>query len=268
MSDLKITPASNTPAKNVIYLSDPARTLIYPDPVDGSAGLPVPPPECMQYGETPERHLAGGKVDADRVKSVLLQGGFDIDTCTRFLDWGCSNGRVLRHFADWAQRSEAWGVDINARTAMWAATHLRPSFRCLAATSAPHLPFADGTFGMIYGLSILTHIDDLFPAWLAELGRVAQPGGYVLLTIHDEATIEILKTGYAKQLGDMLFQNEAYEAYEQAKIGMLSLRVGTGCQVFFKRKFFCDFLSDHFEIVSATTEVMAKLQTGILARRK
>jgi SAM-dependent methyltransferase len=174
---------------------------------------------------------------------------------------------VLRHFVDWAQQSEGWGVDINARTASWAAIHLRPPFRCLTTTSAPHLPFADGSFGLIWGLSIFTHIDDLFPAWIAELARVTEPGGYVLLTIHDEATVGILKTGYAKHIGDLLFSNDAYAAYSEGNVGMLSVRPGKGCQVFFKRSFFCDFLSDHFEIVSATERTMAMFQTGILARR-
>jgi SAM-dependent methyltransferase len=47
----------------------------------------------------------------------------------------------------------------------------------------PSLPFKDGKFDLIYGISVMTHLR--LPdqrAWLRELHRVLKPKGYLILT--------------------------------------------------------------------------------------
>ncbi len=57
----------------------------------------------------------------------------------------------------------------------------------------PHLPFRDDKFSLIYALSVMTHTGYLQDMWLLELSRILRPGGVMVLTIHDEETIEYYK---------------------------------------------------------------------------
>jgi ubiquinone/menaquinone biosynthesis C-methylase UbiE len=82
--------------------------------------------------------------------------------------------------------------------------HLRRVARCGArtrsgtpcryfctTTTAPHLPFEDGYFDLIYAASVFTHIADLQDAWFLELKRIVRPGGKLLITVHDKHTIDV-----------------------------------------------------------------------------
>jgi ubiquinone/menaquinone biosynthesis C-methylase UbiE len=101
---------------------------------------------------------------------------------------------MLRFFPR-TDASELWGVDINAERIAWAQQHLA-AFRFVTTTTAPHLPFEDNYFDLVYCLSVFTHISELADAWFLELLRVLQPGGHVYLTIHDEHSVELLLGRY------------------------------------------------------------------------
>jgi SAM-dependent methyltransferase len=66
-------------------------------------------------------------------------------------------------------------------------------------TTAPHVPFEDRTFDLIYCGSVFTHISELAEAWLLELRRILRPGGYVYVTIHTRHTIDLLLTRYREE---------------------------------------------------------------------
>jgi SAM-dependent methyltransferase len=150
--------------------------------------LPLPPPkERMGYSADDAEYLTWGKYDADLVlfqieKHLGLQDGLSI------LDFGCSSGRVLRHF--WDQRkNRQWklsGVDIQARPIEWMRQHFPLDFCVYVGNTLPHLPFADNSFDVIYGFSVFTHIKFQWDAWILELRRVLKPGGLLIQTIHTE----------------------------------------------------------------------------------
>ena len=49
------------------------------------------------------------------------------------------------------------------------------------------MEYADATFDFVFGISVFTHLpEELQLEWLAELHRVTQPGGYLVLTTHGE----------------------------------------------------------------------------------
>jgi SAM-dependent methyltransferase len=52
----------------------------------------------------------------------------------------------------------------------------------------PHLPpspFAGEAFDLVYGISVLTHLNEEMQfSWLSELSRITRPGGFLLLTVH------------------------------------------------------------------------------------
>lgn len=164
----------------------------FPAPRVGSDGLPLPPAELtVGYLHDPADYVRRGGVWAAELKRLAAEHGAAVDADASVLDWGSSSGRVLRHFTPEAKRGAAcWGVDIDARAIAWARAHLGESLRFVTGTSFPHLPFPDARFSLIYGLSVMTHLEHLEDTWLLELRRVLRPGGVLVLTIMDGHTLE------------------------------------------------------------------------------
>ncbi len=142
--------------------------------------------------ENDEAYLARGRETNHAIRAILADHGTHALTIGTVLDWGCSTGRVLRHWADLAAvpdgRFRGWGCDIDGRAIDWATRHLSPPFRFFSTTLSPSLPIADHTLDLVYGISIFTHIVENVDTWLMELRRVTRPDGHVLVTIHDEHT--------------------------------------------------------------------------------
>lgn len=153
---------------------------------------PVPPPELMEYKEPPNAHLEGGKREVASMLSILDEVGFTWDRCHRVLEFGSSNGRLIRWLEPFVENREIWGVDVQAEKVLWAAENLSPPFRFATTTTVPHLPFPDRHFELIFAGSVFTHLGELHVAWLAELRRILAPGGLIYLTLHDEESIRIL----------------------------------------------------------------------------
>lgn len=180
--------------KRTHYFSDPI-SLAQPR---ASGGLPVPPPELrMGYAtQSEEAFLESGAGTAASLRAIFASHAIAVGESGCALEWGCASGRVLRHFAPEAARCEFWGADPDEACMIWARENLAPPFHFVTCTAFPHLPFEDGKFSLIYGISVMTHIERLRDAWLSELARILRPGGWAVLTIHDERTAEIFaKTG-------------------------------------------------------------------------
>jgi SAM-dependent methyltransferase len=117
--------------------------------------------------------------------------GRDLSDFSSVLDFGCGCGRTLRHFYRRSSSTHFYGVDIDSRAIDWCTSHL--AFAQFAVTSPkPPLPFSDGSFDLIYAVSVFTHIDeDLQFEWLNELRRVVKPGGVLLFTVQGAVAQEI-----------------------------------------------------------------------------
>lgn len=157
---------------------------------DNSSPLPLPPPE-LRAGYSPgddAHYLRSGAKDAASVRALIARCAPDAGPIRRVLDWGCSSGRVIRHWTDVATSGgEAWGCDICATSLNWASENLAPPFRFFQCTTRPPLPLPDASLDLVYGISVFTHIRELFDTWLMELRRVVRPGGVVVATILDES---------------------------------------------------------------------------------
>lgn len=158
----------------------------------GEADLPAPPDDLWQrWGGDLDWYLASGRGDVETMLRVLAEAGAPRESFTRVLDFGCAEGRMLRFFPT-RDASELWGVDVNAERIAWAQEQLGPERRFVTVTTAPHLPFEDGSFDLVYALSVFTHIAELADAWFLELMRVLRPGGHAYLTVQDEHSVELL----------------------------------------------------------------------------
>jgi SAM-dependent methyltransferase len=201
--------------------------------------LPVPPPELWRrWGLTLDSYLNGGRADAERIVADVAATGVDPTSLERVLDFGCAEGRVLRFFPR-GDDADLWGVDVNADRIAWCQQNLTPPFRFATTTTAPHLPFADETFDLVYAISVFTHISELADAWFLELLRIVRPGGHLYLTIHDEHTIELLldegaDPGSTGELGDLVRAFDAETGVLSRNWAYFAVHADPGAQVFFR----------------------------------
>jgi SAM-dependent methyltransferase len=168
--------------------------------------LPLP---CIadREGYHGERHYdywLSGLKDYLHIRHIIREYGLPSALNHRVLDFGCSSGRVLRHFLCNEPGLELWGVDLDARAIAWIQRYLGPRPLVLNCTTLPSLPLEDDAFGALYGLSVFTHIDELELAWLCELRRILQPGGIAYLTVHTEHTWQLLSEHHVTLYHDLL----------------------------------------------------------------
>jgi len=157
----------------------------------GIDGLPIPPADLtMGYGAgNLDHYLASGRRSYQVLTQLLQDHNLTLDKGDAMLDWGCAAGRTTRNFLAEAGRGcEVWGCDVHTASIQWAQDHLSPPFRFFNSSSLPHLPFPDGTFKFIYGLSVVTHLIAMRDLWLLELRRVLRRDGCLFLSVHDENT--------------------------------------------------------------------------------
>lgn len=169
--------------------------------LDSDTEMPTPPIALMEYGESAEQHLETGQRNVEAMLAALEQSEFQWDACGRALEFGCSNGKLVRWLAPYAADREIWGVDVQADKVMWAMENLSPPFRFATTTTVPHLPFPDHHFGLIFAGSVFTHIGELHVAWLAELARVLAVGGFLYVTLHDETSIQVAAENSTRHAG-------------------------------------------------------------------
>lgn len=150
-------------------------------------GAPLPvPPVGVRSGYDGDGYLKSGEKVARTILDSVARHSAAATPPRDILDWGCSSGRVLRHFVDLVPGSRCWGCDIDPWTINWAAGHLSPPLSFFRSTTVPSLPLESASFDLIYAISIFTHLSDNFDTWLMELRRVLRPGGFLFATINDE----------------------------------------------------------------------------------
>ena len=159
-------------------------------------------------------YLSSGASDVRAMRRALAADGAGTPG-PRILDFGCGAGRMTRHLDAEAETGEVWGVDIHAEAIRWAQAHL-PPFHFVTTTTAPHLPFEDRSFDLVFASSVWTHIGDLDDAWLLEVRRILKPGGRLYFTISDAETLDRI----AREAPD--HASNDHVAALDAETGMLS----------------------------------------------
>ncbi len=149
-------------------------------------GLPVPPPllRFRVHGalEAPG-FLAIGKICANNIQSLLGTIGKDVYSFNNILDFGCGSGRVIRYFASHPPTCHFTGTDIDAEMINWAKKNL-PIADFDQNGPYPPLKYKDGSFDLIYGISVFTHLNEEMQfMWLKELKRVSAKNGVLVLTV-------------------------------------------------------------------------------------
>jgi SAM-dependent methyltransferase len=148
-------------------------------------GLPLPPARLR--AQAGPRHadagyfLSSGSHHADLIRDLVREGGTELEDLDALLDWGCGCGRILRRWSH-LSGTRVHGCDINPKMVEWCNGNL-PFAEVSLNDLSPPLPYPDSSFGLVYALSVMTHLpEDMQHAWVAECLRVLKPEGYLLFS--------------------------------------------------------------------------------------
>jgi SAM-dependent methyltransferase len=182
--------------------------------------------------------LDGGRLAAENIREILGRHRIAMQDLGSILDFGCGCGRVLRFLKDLEQQTELHGTDYNRHLADWCRRHL-PFVRIGINGGAPPTRYPSAKFGLIYALSVFTHLTEFAQkAWMDEFHRILRPGGFLLLTLHG--------AHYISRLNDV-------ERSRFLAGGLVVRRVsGAGtnlCSVFHPEAYVRQHLARGFEIV-------------------
>jgi SAM-dependent methyltransferase len=172
---------------------------------------PLPTTEAREgyYGD---RHIEFWLSGYRDVRKVVAATGLDRNPAARLLDFGGASGRIVRHVRTWCRHAELYLCDINPQHVGLVRTLFGNSVRALHNHGVPSLPFPDGWFDCVVAFSVFTHSQADDTAWLLELRRIVKRGGYIYLTVHDNATWEALPSTH---LGDFCLGDEEFRSYHQ-----------------------------------------------------
>ncbi len=210
--------------------------------------IPIPPP-LLRYrvhgSLDPDSFLNVGRNCALDLENSLRLIGKDWHVFNNVLDFGCGCGRVLRHFCDLPEKCQLYGTDVDREAIEWCRSKLR-RVNVAINDPLPPLPFAAGTFDLVYALSVFTHLNEDYQfAWLSELKRVAKPGGTLILTTQGAYAQKVaLHEGH-------LFPTEL-EALQHA---------GFFFKTFKKGRFKLDSLPDFYQIAFHTRQYVTEVWT-------
>lgn len=154
--------------------------------------LPIPPGRLI-FSATGTRDvswfLRTGELTVQGLRAALDDLKRPIESFRAVLDLGCGCGRVLRQWSA-VPGPHFFGTDYNPDGVKWAAENLE-SINLSTNGIEASLPFADAMFDLVYAISVFTHLPEaLQRPWIAELHRVIEPGGVLLLTLSGEGDVK------------------------------------------------------------------------------
>ena len=150
-------------------------------------GRPVPPAMMrFRVGETTaaEVYLAVGRNIVNDIEIALGSIGRRLEDFKSILDFGCGCGRTIMWLQERSVSAAISGTDVDEASIRWCAAHL-PFATFSVNAPDPPLAYQDCSFDLIYGISVLTHLEEARQfRWLTELHRVLKPNGLLLLSVH------------------------------------------------------------------------------------
>jgi SAM-dependent methyltransferase len=212
----------------------------------------VPEPE-LRFGYSPEdemQYLEWGKYDYEMLMNLISEY-CQLDKKSAILDFGCSSGRVLRHFEKIATTNDwsLFGCDIqNAAIESMRADNWPQNFNIFTSTAIPHLPLEDSSIDFIYSFSVFTHTKYLWDSWLLELKRILKPGGIMMHTVHLEDAWEFY---YKNRSQKWVTDNHTPDVYLKPRMDVDYLMYGdaTTSQVFWRKEVLVNYWSRYLELI-------------------
>ena len=146
---------------------------------------PQPPPELQdRVGGTKDFVSVG----AHAASLILTYVGKYKSICDakRILDWGCGCARVITQMAKFVSSEHLYGCDIDSAAIEWDKENI-PGPTFTRVEPYPPTTYGDDFFDIVYGISVMTHLDERAQLeWLSELKRITCPGAILALSIMGE----------------------------------------------------------------------------------
>lgn len=129
-------------------------------------------------------YWSGGLKTAELLVDLIAK---ECPHASSVLEWGCGPGRVLNHLVALLPKARFSGADCNVAAIEWCKQVIDASF--VLNGPFPPLPFHDGQFDFVYGISVLTHLSvPQQKSWVAEIHRLLRPGGMAMLTTNSKTS--------------------------------------------------------------------------------
>ena len=182
-------------ARRVLEALDPLGRWRY----RAASGFDRPIPPMRMRVRTAARwagkFVESGRRCADALEAALKETtGKRIEEFDSVLDFGCGCGRTIMQW-DLESLKRLTGCDVDGPAIAWLRDAYSPAkYPNLSFEQTrfdPPLPFADGTFDLIYSVSIFSHLSGAdSQMWLKELARVARAGGIALITVQGAVALK------------------------------------------------------------------------------
>ena len=146
----------------------------------------VPPPGLRHrvHGSFEEAaYLNAGHLIAEKIAAAWMAHATSSEPVV--LDFGCGPGRVAMHFKQKVPSARMFGSDIDREAIEWASSNLGRVGTFDVNADLPRTRYDDGSFDLVYTVSVFTHLDEASQfLWLEELRRLLRPGGLLIATVH------------------------------------------------------------------------------------
>jgi len=188
---------------------------------DPTCERPLPPPAqiAKMIGTSDTNAFCwGGATIVSRFAHLLAERfGRPLSSFASILDWGCGAGRLTRYLLAYGRPVIA--IDTDPEMAQLCQRTL-PDATCWPVDLLPPTPLAAASVDLVIGLAVMPHLTEAAQnAWLAELQRLTQPGGMLLLSVQGMAQMALYAAPPArKQAAHRLgFHDACGPAAPQAK---------------------------------------------------
>lgn len=164
-------------------------------------------------GGTEQSFLYGGFTVSVGIRAALRMLGTTVSDYPRILDFGCGSARVLRWFKEERGPGRLHGCDIHSAAIDWCKANVDFA-EFVTSNPWPPLPYPAHSFDLIFGISVVTHLDEqMQTAWLDELARITTESGVVLLSVHgeDKALKDLAPDEYEQFRNEGFFYRTATE---------------------------------------------------------
>jgi len=154
--------------------------------------FPVPPINLVELvtGRFDlEWFLRSGNINAMNVENLLSRNSLRLSDFDSILDFGCGCGRIIRHLKT---DGRLYGCDYNSEAIKWAEENL--NFAEFSVNQLqPPTTYSDSKFDLILAISVLTHLtEELGHKWISEFRRLIRPQGFLILSLHGQASLQDL----------------------------------------------------------------------------
>lgn len=166
------------------------------------------PPESVHAMDRSTIHC-GSFYYGDLLAWCLKTLALNFEPGGRYLDFGCSSGRVLKTLTAAFPEALFHGCDPVADTILWAQKD-NPLARFMVSNESPPLPYDTASFDGIFAISIFSHFEQAaFRIWLDEMKRIIKPGGFLIFSTHGFGAIRFYFENRLMEENDALARTQA-----------------------------------------------------------